>query len=58
MKYFSEASLEKIFFLLFIRGIIDNRLISNPIHIPMVEYEEIVMRVPRIIVKKIIIDKI
>jgi len=37
IKYFREASEEKRFFVLFIRGMIDNRLISNPIHIPIHE---------------------
>lgn len=52
MKYFKEASEEKRFLFLFIRGIIDRRLISSPIHIPIHEREEIEMRVPIISERK------
>jgi len=37
------------------KGIIDRRLISRPIHILSQEYEEIVISVPKIMVKKKII---
>jgi hypothetical protein len=49
IKYFREDSEEKIFFLSDIIGIIDKRLISKPIHIVSHEYEEIAIKVPRII---------
>lgn len=45
-KYFSAASVAKGFLTLIIKGIIDKRLISNPIHIPIQEYEEIEIMVP------------
>jgi hypothetical protein len=54
-KYFKEDSEENKFFVLIIRGIKDNKLISNPIHIPNQEEEEIEIKVPIIIVKKKII---
>lgn len=51
MKYFSDDS-EASWFLLFpIKGIIDNRLISSPIHIPIQEYDEIAIIVPDISVR-------
>ena len=37
IKYLIDDSVDKIFFWLCIRGIIDRRLISNPIHIPSQE---------------------
>lgn len=46
MKYFRDDSDDRMLFLLFIRGIIDSRLISNPIHIPIHEYEDIAIIVP------------
>lgn len=52
MKYFIDASEENILFLLFIRGIIDNRLISKPIHIPIQVLEDIAISVPIIIDNK------
>lgn len=45
-KYFKEASEENKFFVLIIRGIKDNKLISRPIHIPNHEEEEIEINVP------------
>lgn len=51
-KYFKEDSEENKFFVLIIRGIKDNKLISNPIHIPSQEEEEMEIKVPIIIVKK------
>lgn len=51
-KYFREDSEENKFFVLIIRGIKDNKLISNPIHIPNQEEEEIEIKVPIIIDKK------
>lgn len=48
IKYFRAASEGKIFFEFFIRGIKDNKLISNPIHILIHEYEEMVISVLRI----------
>lgn len=50
MKYFRDDSEDRTFSLLFIRGIIDNRLISKPIHIPIQEYDEMVIMVPIIVV--------
>lgn len=41
-----EASDEKRFLFLFIRGIIDRRLISKPIHIPIHDNDEIEIREP------------
>lgn len=46
MKYFNAASEAIIFFVLLIRGIIERRLISSPIHIPIHEYDEIEINVP------------
>lgn len=40
MKYLIDDSADKILFCLFINGIIDRRLISNPSHIPNHEYDE------------------
>lgn len=37
IKYFRVASVAKEFFVSDIKGIIDKRLISNPIHIPIQE---------------------
>lgn len=51
MKYFIKASEQKIFFE-FIKGIIESRLISNPIHILSHENDEIEIKVPRISVLK------
>lgn len=47
-KYFKEDSEENKFFGLIIKGIKDNKLISNPIHILNQEFAEIVIRVPEI----------
>lgn len=44
-KYFNELSVE-IKLLLFIRGIKDNKLISNPIHTLIQELAEIEIKVP------------
>lgn len=52
IKYLIEDSADNIFFLLCIKGIIDNKLISNPNHIPNHEYEEIEIIVLRKIVVK------
>ena len=52
IKYLIEDSLVKIFFLSLIRGIKDRRFISKPIHIPNQEEEEIVMKIPIVIVEK------
>lgn len=41
IKYLIDDSDEYVDFSLFIRGIIANKLISNPIHIPIHEYDEI-----------------
>lgn len=46
-----DDSLEKIFLLSIIKGIKDNKLISNPIHIPIQEVEEIEIKVPKTIIK-------
>lgn len=46
IKYFIAASDSNEFFVLLINGIKDKRLISNPIHIPIQEYEEIEINVP------------
>lgn len=54
-KYFREASEENKFFDLIIKGIKDNKLISNPIHILNQDEEEIVIVVPKIIDKTKII---
>lgn len=53
-KYFNEASVD-IKLLLFIRGINDNKLISNPIQAPSQELDETVIIVPVIRIKKNII---
>lgn len=52
IKYFKADSEGYELFELVIKGIIDKRLISNPIHILNHEYDEIVIRVPIIKVKK------
>lgn len=49
IKYFKEASEENRFLCLFIRGIIDRRLISKPNHIPIQERDEIEINDPIII---------
>lgn len=54
IKYLIADSEEKIFLLSIIKGIKDNKLISNPIHIPNHEEEEIVIIDPVI---NIIINK-
>lgn len=46
-KYFRVLSLEFKFLLSFIRGIKDNRLISNPIQALSQEFAEILIRVPK-----------
>jgi hypothetical protein len=51
-KYFKEASEENKFFVSIIKGIKDNKLISNPIHILNQDVDEIVIKVPNIIDKK------
>lgn len=51
-KYFRDDSEENKFFVPIIKGIKDNKLISNPIHILNQEEEEIEIRVPKIIEKK------
>lgn len=50
-KYFKEASVDIRLLLSFIRGINDNRLISNPIQALNHELEEIVIIVPNIKIK-------
>lgn len=50
IKYFKAASEAIIFLVSLIRGIIESKLISKPIHIPIHEYEEIVIKVPVIVV--------
>lgn len=47
-KYLIDASVEYEFLVELIRGIIDNKLISNPNHIVIHEQDEIEIRVPRI----------
>lgn len=47
-KYFKEDSEENKFFGLIIKGIKDNKLISNPIHILNQEFAEIAIIVPEI----------
>ena len=42
-KYFKVASIVKILSLLDIRGVNDNKLISNPIYAPTKESDEIIM---------------
>lgn len=57
-KYFNEASVDIKLFVFIIRGMNDNKLISNPIHTPSHELEEIEIKVPNIIVnKKINLDE-
>lgn len=51
-KYFKDDSDEYMFFVELNKGIIDKRLISKPIHIPIQEYEEMAINVPIIIVFK------
>lgn len=51
-KYFKDASVVNILSLLEIRGINDNKLISNPIHAPNQEFDEIVINNPLIKVDK------
>lgn len=51
-KYFKEASEENKLFVFIIKGIKDNKLISNPIHAPNHEVEEIVIKDPLIKVIK------
>lgn len=46
IKYFIVASEDIILSVFLIRGIIESRLISNPIHIPIQEYDEIAIIVP------------
>lgn len=53
-KYLIEDSLEIKLFWSIIKGIKDIKLISKPIHIPIQEDEEIVIKVP---VAKVIINK-
>lgn len=56
IKYFIEDSDEYIFFVELNKGIIESKLISNPIHILNQEYDEIEIKVPKIIeLKKIIL---
>lgn len=58
-KYFKEASVVSGFFVSLIRGIKDNRLISNPIQALNQEDDDIVINVPTIkVIKKIILDKL
>lgn len=55
-KYFNEASEDKMLFVFIIKGIKDNRLISNPIQILSHEDEQIAIIVPKIkVIKKIIL---
>lgn len=51
-KYFKEASVESKLFVSIIKGINDNKLISNPIQAPSQELEEIEIKVPLINVVK------
>lgn len=56
IKYFNEDSEDILFFNELNKGIIDNKLISNPIHILNHEYDEIEIIVPiTILLKKIIL---
>lgn len=56
IKYFIADSDENIFFVDVIKGIIERRLISRPIHILNHEYEQIEIRVPIInVLKKMIL---
>lgn len=52
MKYFIAASDSILFFVFLIRGIIDRRLISRPIHIIIQFLDEIVISEPVIVVNK------
>lgn len=52
IKYFKVASEENLSFEVVNKGVIDKRLISNPIHILNQEYEEIVIKVPNIVLMK------
>lgn len=47
-KYFKVASVDSRLFGLIIKGIKDNKLISNPIQQPIHEFEEIVIKDPKI----------
>jgi adenine C2-methylase RlmN of 23S rRNA A2503 and tRNA A37 len=47
-KYFNEASEDIKLFVLIIKGINDNKLISSPIQAPNQEFAEIVIKVPLI----------
>lgn len=49
MKYFIEDSAERAFFLSRNRGMTERRLISSPIHILNQEYDEMAIKVPKII---------
>ena len=51
-KYFKEASVESKLFVSIIKGIKDNKLISNPIQAPSQELEETEIKVPLISVVK------
>lgn len=51
-KYFSEASVESKLLVFVIKGMKDNRLISNPIHAPNQELADTEIRVPLINVMK------
>lgn len=51
-KYFKDASVDINLLLSIIKGIIDNRLISSPIHTPNHELDEILIKVPKINVSK------
>lgn len=57
-KYFRLLSeVIKFFLLSFIKGINESKLISNPIHAPNQEFEEIVIKEPKInIIKKILLE--
>jgi hypothetical protein len=45
-KYLRAASVDNKLFVSIIKGIKDNKLISNPIQAPSQEFEEIAIRVP------------
>lgn len=51
-KYFNEASEDIKLFKSIIRGIKDNKLISNPIQTPNQEFDEIAIKVPKNIENK------
>lgn len=57
-KYFKEASVVKIFSFLDIIGMKDRRLVSNPIHAPSQELEEIVIKIPliKVVKKRILVE--